>query len=171
VVTDIRYQYDERGNCVFVDNLKTGRRTNRPYREVQRFDNRNNRIYKSYTVEDSLKWEYIARYDKKDSLVYEAVLDGEGNTVSWSKLKYNRRNKRVALYQYKQDAKMPETETHYTYDKEGKLYTETVYDSKNKVSLVTRTYFYDDKGNWIYCVEKDKRIEIESVLSRRIVYY
>jgi hypothetical protein len=171
VITDIRYQYDDKGNCIFVDNLKTGRRSNRPYQEVQKFDDNHNLIYKSFTIEDSLKWEYIASYNNNDSLIYEEVIDGEKKTVSYSQLKYNKHNKRILLDQFKRDAQIPEMKTRYTYDKAGKLLTETVYNSKNKEPFITRTYFYDEKGNWIYCIEKDKRVEIDVVHSRKIIYY
>jgi hypothetical protein len=171
ITVDTRYHYDDRGNCILVDNLKTGTYNNKPYQEVQRFDDRNNRIYKSFTLQDTLKWEYIARYNKQDSLIYEEVKDGEGKTLSYSELKYNKHNKRIRLKQYQWDIEISERETHYKYDKAGKLYTETVYDVENKKPFLTRTYFYDDKGNWIYFLEKDKRTETDVVCHRRIIYY
>jgi hypothetical protein len=171
VIAEISYQYDDRGNCVFVDNLETKVYNNKPYQEVRRFDDRNNLIYQSYTRQDSLQWEYFVRYNKKDSLIYEEVKDGEGKMLSYSELKYNKHNKRILLKQYKRDAKISERETHYKYNKEGNLYTETLYEVKNKTPFLTRTYFYDDKGNWIYCLEKDKRTDMVIVHSRRIIYY
>jgi DNA-binding XRE family transcriptional regulator/ribosomal protein L25 (general stress protein Ctc) len=171
VTIDTRYQYDDRGNCIFVDNLKTGTYNNKPYQEVRRFDDRNNLIYQSFTRQDSLKWEYIARYNGKDSLIYEEVKDGDGEMLSYSELKYNKRNKRILLRQYKQDEKILERETHYKYDKNGNLYQETLYEAKSKTPLLTQTYFYDDKGNWIYCLEKDIKTEMIIVHSRRIIYY
>jgi hypothetical protein len=171
VTIDTRYQYDDRGNCILVDNLKTATYSNKPYQEVRRFDDRNNLIYQSYTLQDSLNWEYIVRYNKMDSLIYEEVRDGEGNLLSYSELKYNKHNKRILLKQYKRDIEISERETHYKYNKEGNIHTETVYDTKNKTPFLTRTYFYDDKGNWIYCLEKDKRTAMTLVHSRRIIYY
>jgi hypothetical protein len=173
LVTDLRYQYDERGNCILVDNLNTGVHNNKAYREVQRFDDRNNRIYKSFTLRDSLKWEYIARYNKKDSLIYEAVIDGKGNTVSYSTLKYDKHSRRIVMKQYQQDTTISIMETYYKYDKEGKLYMETVQRPKSKESFITRTYFYDDKGNWIYRIDKDERIELDLYIvhSQKLNYY
>jgi hypothetical protein len=171
MIADIYYQYDDRGNCILVDNLKTNTHSNKPYQEVRRFDDRNNLIFQSFTRQDNLEWEYIARYNKNDSLIYEEVRDGEGKMLSYSELKYNKRNNRILLKQYKQDTKISERKTHYKYNKEGNLYMETVYDVKNKTPYITRTYFYDDKGNWIYCLEKDKRTEMIIVHSRRIIYY
>jgi hypothetical protein len=171
LITEKRYQYDDNGNCILLENLKTGRLVNKPYREIQKFDDRNNLIYKSFAFEDSLNWEYTARYNQIDSLIYEEVKDGKGQIISYSELKYNKYNKRILLKQYKQGAVIPEIETHYKYDKKGDLSTETVYTPNKKDPFLTRTYFYDDRGNWIYRLEKDKITERNILHYRRIIYY
>ncbi len=172
VIKELHYQYDEKGNCVLVNSLKTAAISSKVYQEVQRFDERNNRIYKSFIKEDSLAWEYIARYDKKDSLTYEEVRDPEGKIISYSRLKYNHKyGKRISMKQYHQQLGTTKMETYYTYDKAGKLLTEKAYGSNKKELFRIRTYFYDEHGNWIYCVEEDKNNGIYVVYSRRINYF
>jgi hypothetical protein len=171
LITDLQYQYDDKGNCILVNNIKTNRKSSKAYQEIQRFDDRNNRIYKSYIVEDSLNWEYIVRYNENDSLIYEELKDGKGITTFSSELKYDKLNRRTSLKQYKQDASVPEMLTRYKYDKKGRLDTEIVYVSNNKKPVMTRTYFYDEMENWIYRLEKEETSDKGMIHYRKIVYY
>ena len=170
LIKNIEYQYDEWGNLLLENSLPTNVYLNRPYQKVQKFDSKNNCIYKSYTRQDTLQWEYFASYNKKDSLIYEEVKDGNGNLQSYSKLTY-RKNRRIALVQHQRDAVVPIIETHYQYDKAGKLLTEKLYTPNNKQLLVIRTYFYDEKGNWIYCLEEEVINKVKNVFSRRFNYF
>jgi len=166
---DIHYQHDERGNVVFVNNLKLTA-ASKPYQEIQRFDDRNNLIYKSFTRNDTLKWEYFASYNKSDSLIYEEVKNGEGKQEAYSKLTF-KNDRRISLEQYNYDADVQKFETYYEYDKSGKLFTEKLYTANKKMLVTVRTYFYDEKGNWIYCLEEDKINKTSNVSSRRFNYF
>ena len=167
---EVQYQHDDKGNIIFANNLKMNTYTNKPYQEVQKFDNRNNMIYKSYTEQDTLKWEYFASYNKSDSLIYEEVKDGNGKLVSYSKLTF-KKNKRIILKQYNTKPAEYGLETYYQYDKNGKLLTETFYTPNKEKFIYMRTYFYDEKGNWIYCIEGDNTSNIKIIYARTFGYY
>jgi len=166
---DVYYQHDERGNIVFLNSVKISS-ASKPYQEVQKFDDRNNLIYKSFTSRDTLKWEYFASYDKSDSLIYEEIKDGEGKLESYSELTFNK-NKRISLKQYHRESGETGFETYYEYDKSGKLLAEKLYTSNKKMLVTVRTYFYDEKGNWIYCLEEDKINKTSNVSSRKFNYF
>jgi len=169
LVKDIHYQYDKRGNLISVNSLKTTNLANKPYQEIQKFDNRNNLIYKSFTQFDTLKWEYFATYNKNDSLTYEELKDGMGKLQSYSKLTF-KKGKRILLKQYKQNS---EWETTYQYDKNGRVFVEKIYScvSNKKILFSTRTYFYDEKENLIYCIEKDEITGFNLVHYQRYIYF
>ena len=170
IIKEIYYQYDERGNQIFVDNRKTGIYSNKPYQEIMEFNNGNKLIYKSYTREDTLIWVYIAQYNKNDSLIYEEVKNGHGEITSYSSLEY-KKDKRISMKQYLKNRRVPITETYYKYDKQGKLITEEVYNANKKELTKTRTYFYDEKQNWIYCIEHSKEGDYSIVYYRKINYF
>ena len=170
LVTDIGYQHDERGNIIFVNSVKVPIIAKPPYQEVMKFDDKNHLIYKSFTERDTLKWEYFASYTKKDSLMYEEVKDRTGKLLSASRLTFNRKNKRIALEQYNQSAGVS-LATHYQYDKKGKLLTEKIFMPNRTEPLAIRTFFYDEKGNWIYCIEEDKVKHENSIYYRKFNYY
>ena len=170
IIKEIYYQYDDRGNLLFSNSLKSIVLSNKPYNEVQKFDDRNNRIYKSYTENDTLRWEYFAHYNKVDSLIYEEVKDNKGQIISFSKLHF-KKNRRISLTQYHINREILTTETHYQYDKKGKLLSEKVYSENKKELRTVRTYFYDEKGNWIYCIEEHKKNNATVVFSRRFNYF
>jgi hypothetical protein len=170
VIKELQHQYNERGQCTLSVNLKTLDRTNLPFREIQRFDDSNNLIYKSFFNEhDSLQWEYSARYDKLDSMLYEEVKDGTGTLTNWSALKYNKRHQRILLRQYHYQTGM--TRTVYSYDKTGKLIKAEVFVPKIKTPVIIRTYLYDDQGNWIACIEENLPAASWIVSVRRVVYF
>jgi hypothetical protein len=170
VIKNLQHQYDQRGNCIYSVNGKTLARSNKHYQEIQKFDEHDNLIYKSFITEhDSLAWEYFARYNKKDSLIYEELKDGKGNSSSWSALKY-KKDKRVLLRQ--QYPIVGASKTLYIYDETGKLSREEVYLQANtKHAVITRLYFYDANKNWTACVEENKITGIKTVSSRRITYF
>ena len=170
ITKEIYYQHDQRGNLIFVNSVKTDIPVNKPYQEVQKFDDRNNLIYKSYIKEDTLKWEYTAHYNKKDSLIYEETKDGQGKITYYSTLKFNK-DKRVSMMQYHLNRETLNTETYYKYDKKGKPLSEKVYTENKKELLTIRTFFYDEKENWIYCLEENKKNNTNIVYSRRINYF
>jgi len=168
-IKDLLHQYDEKGNRVLTINLKTSAYRNKPYRQVQRFDDRNNQIYKSYTESDTLRWEYFAKYNAKDSLIYEELKDGNGITSVRSELKYDKNDKRISLKQYNRDLNIS-TNTRYNYTK-GILQSEDIYLQNTKELLKRKRYFYDAFGNWIFCIEEEKKTGNTIVHSRRINYF
>ena len=168
-IKDLLHHYDARGNRILSINLVTRAHSNKPYREVQKFDEQNNLIYKSYAEKDSLFWEYFAKYNAQNSLIYEELKDGKGITTLRSDLKYDKNNNKISLKQYNKDLGQ-ETETRYKYVK-GKLQSESVYSAKTKELLKTKTHFQDAQNNWIFCIEEDKKTGITIVHSRRISYF
>ena len=168
-IKDLLHQYDEKGNRILTINLYTSTYNNKPYREVQRFDERNNLIYKSYTEKDSLRWEYFAKYNVNDSLIYEEVKDGNGITTTRNELKYNKNKKRISLKQYSKALDLS-INIHYKYVK-GQLQSETVYSQDTKELLKTKKYFYDSLGNWTFCIEEEKKTGSTIVHSRRMSYF
>ena len=172
LIKEIHYQHDERGNIVFVNSIKVPIIVaQKPYQEVMKFNEKNKLIYKSFTEQDTLRWEYFASYNKNDSLIHEEVKDGNGEQQSYSQLAFNKKNQRISMKQYHQLTEGLGMETYYQYDKQGKLHSEKVYASNKKEPLIIRTYFYDDKNNWIYCVEEDKVKNEKIVYYRRVNYY
>jgi hypothetical protein len=172
-IKELIYQYDEKGNCISVQNVKTSARANKPYREVQKFDERNNLIYKSfYDENDSLKWEYFAEYNLQDSLYYEEVKDKNGITTHRSDLKYNKYHNRISLKLYsKKNDEIREMYSRYKYDKQQRLLLEEKFLSGEKKPFLTKKYFYDTQNNWIFCIEENKQTGRIIVHSRRIEYY
>jgi hypothetical protein len=170
LIKDIHYQHDERGNVILTNSAKVNMYLSKPYQEVQKFDDRNNLIYKSFTEQDTLRWEYFASYNKNDSLIYEEVRDGEGKQQSYSKLTF-KKNKRTSLKQYNSKAEISGFETYYQYDKKGRLLTEKLYISNKKQLFSVRTYYYDEKGNLIYCLEEDKINKVNILHLRRYSYF
>ena len=168
---NIYYQHDERGNIVFSNSVKINIVAKEPYQEVQKFNDKNKLIYKSYTSLDTLRWEYTALYGQNDSLIYEEVKDGTGTLLSYSKLTFDKKNRRISLKQYQKTALWFGWETYYQYDKKDRLVTETTYTGNKKLFLTERTYFYDERGNWIYYVEEDKMNNVYYVCYRKLVYY
>ena len=167
ITKEIHYKYDERGNLIFVNYPRMNIAKNKPSHEIQKFDNRNNLIYKSFTKDDTLIWEYTAHYNKKDSLIYEEVKDGNGKITSYSKLEF-KKDKRTSLIQFN---KASITETYYQYDKKGNLLIETQYTANKKDLIKIRTYLYDEKENWIYCIELNSNNGTSVVHSRKINYF
>ena len=170
VSKDVNYQYDANGNLILVNCPKMNVGNGKPYKEVQKFDDKNRLIYKSYTRLDTLKWEYFASYNKNDSLIYEELKDGNGNLQSYSKLTF-KKNKRISLKQYNYKAEFTQIDTYYQYDKQGRLLTEKLYTPDKKELLSVHTYFYDEKGNRIYCVEENKAKRVSIVHAWRFIFY
>lgn len=172
-IKELIYQYDERGNCISTKNIKTRAQANNPYRELQKFDERNNLIYKSsYDRNDSLEWEYFARYDSQDSLYYEEAKDKNGIIFHRSELRYNKIHNRTSLKLYSnKDGKIQELYSHYKYDKLNRLYLEEIFLQGDKKPFMIKRYIYDNYHNWIFCIEEDKRTGRAIVNSRRISYY
>ncbi|MDR0368238.1 MAG: hypothetical protein LBH82_03745, partial [Bacteroidales bacterium] len=172
-IKELVYQYDESGNCISTRNIRTSARSNTPYREVQKFDERNNLIYKSlYNENDSLEWEYFADYNSQDSLFYEEVKDKNGTTTHRSDLTYNKNHTRKSLVLYAdKDGEIHRVNSRYKYDKQQRLLWEEKFVPKEKKPFLTRQYFYDNHNNWIYCVETYTETGRTIVNSRQIVYY
>jgi len=171
LVKDIYYQHDAKGNIIFINSVKVPLIFKPlPYQAIQKFNSNNKLIYKSYTEQDTLKWEYFATYNKKDSLTYEEVKDANEKRLSCSQLTFNKKNQRIVLKQYHQLTGEIGMETYYQYDKKGKLFVEKVCASNKKEPLIIRTYYYDEKNNWIYCVEEDMVKNENIIYYRRIIY-
>jgi hypothetical protein len=167
---EIQYQHDDKENIISAYSKRINISAAKPYMEVQKFNDKNKLIYKSFTEDDTLKWEYFASYNKNDSLIYEEVKNGDGNLQSYSKLTF-KKNKRIAMKQYNTKPTEYGLETYYQYDKNGKLLTETLYTPNKERFIYIRTYFYDEKGNWIYCIEEDKKSNIKIIYARKFGYY
>lgn len=171
-IKELVYQYDERGNCISTRNMKTRAQANKPYRELQKFDERNNLIYKSsYDGNDSLEWEYFARYDSQDSLYYEEAKDKNGVIFHRSELKYNKNHNRISLKLYSNKNGEREIYSRYKYDKQNRLHLEEIFLPKEKKPFMIKRYFYDTLNNWIFCIEENKQTGGIIVSSRRISYY
>lgn len=172
-IKELVYQYDERGNCISKRNVKTTAYSNKPFREIQKFDERNNLIYKSfYNETDSLEWEYFAEYDSQDSLFYEEVKDKNGITTHRSDLKYNKHHNRLSLKLYSnKNGEIRETHSRYKYDKQQRLFVEERFFPGEKKPFLVKKYFYDSHNNWIFCIEENKQMGGTIVNSRRISYY
>ena len=172
-IRELVYKYDEHGNCISTQNMKTIARANKPYREVQKFDERKNLIYKSlYDEYDSLEWEYFANYNSQDSLYYEEVKDKNGITTHRSDLKYNKYHNRISLKLYgNKDGEIRELNSRYKYDKQQRLLSEELSLPGEKKPFLIKRYFYDAQNNWIFCVEENKQTGNTIVNSRRIEYY
>ena len=169
-IQDLLHQYDENGNCFFTMSLPTRAYKSKAYRKSQKFDQRNNLIYQSYTETDSLRWEYFAKYNAGDKLIYEEVKDGNGVTTTRNELKYDKNNNRISIKQYNKNMEITDLETYYEYAR-GQLQSEKVYTHKKKELLKIKRYFYDDIGNWTFCIEEDKKTGNTIVHSRRISYF
>lgn len=169
-IKELVCQYDEKGNCISVRNVKTTARANKPYREIQKFDKRNNLIYKSlYDENDSLKWEYFAEYNPQDSLYYEEVKDKNGIITHRSDLKYNKYHNRISLKLY--NNKNGEMYSRYKYDKQQRLLLEEKFLHGEKKPFLTKKYIYDTHNNWIFCIEESNYTNEIIINSRRIEYY
>ncbi len=149
---------------------KTGKPSNH---EIQKFDERNNMIYKSfYDKNDSLVWEYFAHYDSQDSLYYEEAKDKNGITTHRSDLKYNKYHSRISLKLYSnKNGEIREMYSRYKYDKQQRLLLEEIFLPREKRPFLMKKYFYDTHNNWIFCIEEDKRTGNTIVNSQRIEYY
>jgi hypothetical protein len=167
---EIEYQHDDKENIISAYSKKINISANKPYLEIQKFNTKNRLIYKSFTEDDTLRWEYFASFNKNDSLIYEEIKDGNGKLQSYSKLTF-KKNKRIALKQYNTQPAEYGLETYYQYDKNGKLVTETLYTPNKEKLVYTRTYFYDENGNWIYCIEGDNKSDTKIVYARTFGYY
>ncbi len=172
-IKEFIYQYDEKRNCISIKNIKTTARANQPYHEIQKFDERNNMIYKSfYDKNDSLVWEYFAHYDSQDSLYYEEAKDKNGITTHRSDLKYNKYHSRISLKLYSnKNGEIREMYSRYKYDKQQRLLLEELFLPGEKKPFLTKKYFYDTHNNWVFCIEESKQIKEIIVNSRRIEYY
>ena len=172
-IKELVYQYDGNGNRISVKNMKTSARSNTPYREVQKFDERNNLIYKSfYDENDSLQWEYFADYDSQDSLYYEEVKEKNETISHRSELKYDKYHNRLSVKLYgNENGKIQEQYSHYKYDKQQRLLQEEKFLPGAKKPFLTKKYFYDEHNNWIFCIEEDTRTGGIIVNSQRIAYY
>lgn len=158
-----QFEYDSLGNHIESKNLQSMLLFNRPYRKTMEYDE-NHQMTKMrfYDYKDSLRWEYVADYDKKSRLIYEATMDSLGNVV------------KEKSYFYKGDMLKKEKISDTTLTQDVSYY----YDSGNR-RIITRNIFgdvdfrtfymnFDKYGNWTEKLEYDG---LKLKITKRIFTY
>ena len=172
IIKEIQYKYDERNNQIEKRNVKTFLKNNKPYLEIQSFDDANRLISKvHYDDKDSLTWEYTAVYDSKNKLIEERTKNGNGKVVANAFYTYNKKGVMTSSYSFDMLQKSPPMRIEYQYDKKGLNTLRYIYVQDAKTPTITKRYYYDEKGNWYMWHEINHADNMQAIANRKVVYF
>jgi hypothetical protein len=165
--------YDPQGDLTYFVNNSTSvsYNNNLPFSIKQYFDDNHHMIRREYFDEyNNLKIYWLYTYDENGNKLSEKQFNSKDQIVGSTYYVYNKKNLVTEIRQY--DANTGKrTKMNYQYNKNNNYSHLKIYLDNSKKPEYYKDCYYDQHGNWILWIEKDKHKKVLAVGNRSIEYY